>query len=135
MIAPSKWIWYGHAGHFMCGRWCRFHMCTEIGKQFISTVGLYVHPRHGCGREDTEMDYLRDHPNGEMIGINRFYETMVFAVTGKRCADKTCNCGMPEIDGCELEADGYLTAGEARKGHMTMCLKYAKKQVTRRRKR
>ena len=35
----SKWKWFGHAGHFICGTHCRFHPPTQVGKYLISTVG------------------------------------------------------------------------------------------------
>jgi hypothetical protein len=34
--------WFGHAGHFICAEWCRFHLCTQVGPYLISTVGEYV---------------------------------------------------------------------------------------------
>src|SRR5919106_127620 len=37
--------WFGHAAHFICGRWCRFHLATQVGDYLVSTVGEYW-PEH-----------------------------------------------------------------------------------------
>lgn len=74
MIPQKDWKWFGQAGHFICGQWCRFHLCTKIGRSIVSTVGLYVHPSKSGGSEHTEFEYLKLHPNGDTIGCDRFYE-------------------------------------------------------------
>ncbi len=125
MVPESEWRWFGLAGHFICGRWCRFHLCTAVGEYLISTVGLFVHPRHSAGREDTESDWLSRNPDGEEIGRDRFYETMVFRC-GKPCVAPGCNCGMPEHDGGELDFEGYQTVRDATEGHRRMCEKWAR---------
>lgn len=71
MVPESEWRWFGLAGHFVCGRWCRFHLCTAVGEYMVSTVGLFVHPMHSAGREGTEAKWLRQNPDGEKIGCNR----------------------------------------------------------------
>ena len=38
-VTKDKWVWMGHAGHFICGHDCRFHMATRVGKYLVSTVG------------------------------------------------------------------------------------------------
>ena len=38
---PQDWKWFRHPGHFICARWCRFHLCTQVGKWLVSTVGEY----------------------------------------------------------------------------------------------
>lgn len=127
MIPQSEWKWFGHAAHFICGQWCRFHLATQVGKYLVSTVGLFVHPRHSDGKETSEFEWLKRNPNGEEIGYERFYETMVFE-TGERCTAKNCNCGLPSISGSELDMLGYKTAGEAAKGHLELCIKWATQQ-------
>lgn len=124
MIPEADWKWFGHAAHFICGRWCRFHLATQIGDFLVSTVGLYVHPSKSAGSERTEAEYLVKNPNGEMIGCDRFYETMVFKA-GTPCKDKECGCGLPGTASSELDYNGYQTAGEATIGHRMMCLKVA----------
>lgn len=125
VVPVGEWEWFGHAAHFICGRWCRFHMATKVGDYLVSTVGLYVHPRHSAGSERAESEWLQKHPNGEEVGCDRFYETMVFKSVG-RCEVPGCNCGLPLIDGSELDFEGYQTAGDATKGHHAMCAKWAR---------
>ena len=123
--SPSSWEWYGNAAHFICGRWCRFHLATKVGRYLISTVGEYVHPRHSRGSEQAEQEWLRKNYPGEEIGCGRKYETMVF-LAGKQCASKECECGLPEISGSELDFAGYNTGGDARAGHLRLCAKWSK---------
>lgn len=126
-VPPEKWEWFGHAAHFICGRWCRFHMATKVGKYLVSTVGLYVHPRNSGAGEQSEIAWQKKNPNGEKIGCDRFYETMVFTV-GLRCKSKECGCGLPSLGDCSnLDFLGYKTAGDARRGHMKLCQKWSKK--------
>ena len=127
MIPESKWEWYGYSGHFICGSWCRFHMLTKVGKWLISTVGSFVHPlRYGKNEED-EAAWLKVNYPGEDIGCGRKFETMVF-LAGKKCNSPTCGCGQPQIlNGNELEMLGANDAGMARRNHMKLCRKYAKK--------
>ena len=126
-IPKEEWKWFGSPGHFICARWCRFHLCTQVGKFLISTVGEYVHPRHAMGFEKMEAEWLESNPYGEDIGCGRKYETMVF-LAGQVCTRVGCGCGMPTIDGAELDTSGYNTAGDATKGHMEMCKLFASKR-------
>lgn len=124
-IPAEKWQWFGHAAHFICGNWCRFHMATKVGDYLVSTVGLYVPPRHSSS-EGAEAAWLKANPNGERIGYDRFYETFVFKA-GTPCKAKDCNCGLPSIDGSELDTLAANDARTARKNHMKLCRKWAKK--------
>jgi hypothetical protein len=111
-----KLKYFGYAGHFCCGHMCRFHLATQVGEYLISTVGdmhTFVHPG--------EKDKMQE------IGYNRFFETMVFEF-GKICHAVGCGCGMPEINGNELDSNGYKTAGEAERGHTAMIKKWQRKQ-------
>lgn len=124
----SEWKWFGSPAHFICGRWCRFHLCTLVGPWLVSTVGEYIHPRHAQGSEQAESEYLVEHPFGEEIGCNRLFETMVFRA-GAPCTEEGCQCGLPELaDAGELDSRGYNTRGDATKGHHAMCLKWADKE-------
>jgi len=124
-IPKKDWRWFGNAGHFIAGQWCRFHLCTQIGSHLISTVGEYVHPRHGKGTELGGAHWLKKNWPGEEIGFNRFYETMVFEV-GPPCTAEGCNCGLPALASAEeLDFKGYKTAEEATAGHLAMCKKWA----------
>jgi hypothetical protein len=123
-IPVKDWKWFGSAGHYICGRWCRFHMCTLVGKYLISTVGEYVHPRHGQGSESREAEWLLKNWPGEDIGYKRKYETMVFP-TGELCKVKDCQCGMPTIYGNNIDTVGYNGRKDAVEGHYTLCHKVA----------
>ncbi len=136
MIPKQDWEWFGNAGHFICGRWCQFHLCTLIGEYLVSTVGQYL-PSESAreiiadirgvaleGRGDArEADYMRK-IGFEDIGCDRKFETMVFRVDG-RCTVKNCGCGLPTIIPNELDFAGYNTAGDATQGHYEMCAKVA----------
>ncbi len=130
----TKWQWFGDVGHFICGRWCRFHLCTLVGPWLVSTVGAYVHPRHGEGNELAEAEWLEKNWPGEDIGAGRKYETMVFRA-GSPCKAEQCGCGMPSLaDANELAYRGYKTAGDATRGHLELCRRWSKIKPTRARK-
>ena len=143
MIAKDKWEWFGNAGHFICGHNCRFHLCTKVGKYLVSTVGQLWPSRESrevhaevydskwleknAARLGDDFDNAYFERFGyETIGCDRTFETMVFKA-GARCKEPGCKCGMPSIGGSELDFKGYNTAGEATKGHMAMCRKWAAK--------
>src|SRR5262245_20633370 len=105
IVDQSDWEWFGCAGHFICGQWCRFHLCTLVGEFLVSTVGEYVHPKHSNGSEADESRWLKANWPGEDIGYKRKYETMVFRA-GERCKAKDCNCGLPSTEGSELDFRG-----------------------------
>lgn len=87
-----------------------FRLATVIGDVVVSTVGDY-RPKYMHGKRDR-------------IGWNRTYETMVFRF-GKRCAEKDCMCGAPEIDPREIDSGAYNDGGAATAGHMALCRKWA----------
>jgi hypothetical protein len=115
-----------------------------VGKYLISTVGQYWPDRvvREIHAQVHDLKWLEankskrgdDFDNAyfkrfgyEEIGYEISYETMVFKA-GKRCDSKECGCGLPTISGSELDFLGYNTASAATKGHMELCLKWAKKQ-------
>lgn len=122
-IPESKWVWHGFAAHFCCGEWCRFHLATTVGNYLVSTVGKYVHPSKSGASEKTEREFLKDNPEGEEIGYGRYYETMVF----KAGAPCSCGCGIPSIDGSEIDSGCYQNSKDAAEGHRRLCLKFASK--------
>ena len=134
MIPQNRWKWFGHSAHFICGRWCRFHLATKIGPWLISTVGEYVHPHHSGASEQTEAAGLKENYPGEDIGCDCKYETMVFLAGALFLAEAPgkepkCGCGLPALySGSEKDFQGYNDAGSATKGHYKMCLKWAKKK-------
>jgi hypothetical protein len=141
-IPESQWKWFGNAGHLIIASWCRFHLCTQIGEYMISTVGEYwpdrpvreihadVHDpewlkQYGILRGDTfDAKYL-ERFGYEEIGCDRKFETMVFKA-GAPCKTKDCDCGLPwPTEWGKLNSNGYNTAGDATRGHMAMCEKWA----------
>ena len=144
-IPERDWKWFGHAAHFICGHWCRFHLATQIGDYLVSTVGEYwperpsreVHAQvydpnwlaanqHRKG-DDFDHAYMKRF-GYETIGFDRKYETMIFRA-GKVCDAKDCGCGLPEIASSELAFDGYNDAGSAARGHFALCEKAARGEI------
>jgi hypothetical protein len=76
------------------------------------------------GSEQGEAAWLKKNWPGEEIGVGRKYETMVFRA-GKPCDAVGCGCGLPQIDGTELDFSGYTNAKDATEGHMALCAKWA----------
>lgn len=122
-VRESDWEWFGHSAHFICGRWCRFHMATKVGDYLVSTVGEYI-PPHYSGSERAEAEWLTKNYPGQDIGCGRKYETMVFRA-GEPCAAPKCMCGLPSLASSELDFVGYNDARDARIGHMAMCRRWA----------
>jgi hypothetical protein len=133
--------WFGHAAHFICGPWCRFHLATQVGDYLISTVGEYWPEREvrEIHAEHYDADWWRENRHlkgghydaaymkrfGFMeIGYQRTYETMVFRA-GLPCTIESCACGLPGISGSELDFAAYNKAGDAAAGHMLMVEKWA----------
>lgn len=139
-IQPSDWQWFGHAGHFICAQWCRFHLCTKVGDYLVSTVGEYVPDAQvreilansrGIvleGRGDYRLADYMNKIGFEKLGAWGTYETMVFKA-GTPCTSKDCNCGLPTIDGSELAASRYDSARDAALGHYEFCRKAAKGEI------
>ncbi len=127
MSARSEWVWYGNAAHFICARWCRYHLATVVGPWIVSTVGEYVPLHKTGGTEAGEAAWLRDNPAGEPLGAGGdTYETAVFSVGTTVCQDAECGCGMPEISSwLEREMRRYKSRGEAHRGHLQLCEKWA----------
>jgi hypothetical protein len=126
MVCESEWRWFGNPGHFICSRWCRFHLCTQVGEYLVSTVGEYVSLRNSGGSERKEAKYLDKHPLGEEIGCDRFFETMVFKC-GEVCSCAECGCGLPTHDGGEVDFRPANSRKSAAEIHMAMCRKWARR--------
>lgn len=143
MSKLQNWKWFGHAGHFICGAWCRFHLCTQVGNYLVSTVGEYwpergsreihaqIHdPKWFAENVNLKGDYFDSAYmkkfGFETIGWDRKYETMVFKA-GPPCASKECGCGLPEISGSELDFEGCNDAGAATANHLKLCRKFARR--------
>ena len=138
-MQKDKWIWMPHAGHFICGNRCRFHLNTYVGKYIVSTVGELcpeqrVREIH-AGVYDSHWLKENAHLKGdnfdnayfkkfgyEKIGYDRTYETMVFEA--KKSTHKCCPYEI--IVSEEMDMEGYNSAKEATKGHMKLCKKWGK---------
>lgn len=138
----SKWKWFGNAGHLIVGQWCRFHLCTKVGKYLVSTVGEYwpergsreIHAKvhdpawlaANIHRKGDDFDHAYMQKFGyEEIGYDRKYETMVFKA-GNPCSSDSCGCGLPEINGSELDSLAANDAKLAAENHMKLCQKWAR---------
>lgn len=138
----TKIRWFGNAGHFICARWCQFHLTTQVGKYLVSTVGEYwperstreimartsdpiwIAANEQRKGDDFDSAYMRRF-GFEDIGCDRKYETMVFKA-GAPCTAKGCSCGLPTIDGLELDFAGYNDAKAATEGHMKLVAKWSR---------
>lgn len=140
-VPKDKWLWMPHAGHFIMGHACQFHLATKVGKYLVSTVGEYwpdsqirrihaqVHdPKWLADNADLKGDYW-DHAYAkrfgfEEIGASRKYETMVFKIK-KSGGCKACP--YTAAGGQDLDFEGYTEPEDAFAGHYKMCAKWAKK--------
>lgn len=133
------WQWFGNAGHFICGTFCRFHLCTLVnGKYLVSTVGQYfpdapVREALAQSRgfhlkeqgDAREYEWLDKNGGYESIGYKRTYETMVFRVKDGKFCD--CGCNIPRIIPRELDMQPYNDARAASEGHMLLCKKWSER--------
>lgn len=139
-MTPDKWKWFGHAGHLCVGRWCRFHLCTDVGKYLVSTVGEYWPLRPVREIHDPKWLAENKHLMGdafdaaymekfgfEEVGCDRKYETYVFKKTTGKCANLKCLCDMPNVDWSEVDGIGANAAGDAAKNHVKYCKKWSRK--------
>lgn len=135
-LTKDKWVWMPHPGHFICSRDCKFFLNTYVGGYVVSTVGEYF-PDAGVREIMAESrgiklegmgdyrraDYMKK-VGYEEIGYGRKYETMVF----KAGRDKKNECcPYHATDYSELDGGAYNDAGEAFKGHLRLCKKWAGK--------
>lgn len=100
----------GCTGHLIVGNSCRWSRNTVVGDYCISSVGDYY---IGEATERTE------------VGCNRYFETMVFELLPEEASgSEGCGCRAVK-EWCEIDMDGYQTAGEAQVGHEAMVAKYS----------
>jgi hypothetical protein len=104
-------IEYDWPGHFIGAKDCKFFRTTHVNGWRVSTVGEY-RPR-GC-----------EEGPPEHIGLDRYYETMVFPLADAVCS---CGCGAHEVRSWSNEDfDAYQTESGAAAGHEAMVRRYAK---------
>lgn len=138
-ILPGDWRWFGHAGHFICAPWCRFHLTTEVGDFLVSTVGEYCPDAPVreilaesrkvklTGKGDERLGSFLDKCGFVEIGVDRKYETMVFRLSPDLC---DCGCGARVVASwSEKMADGYNERADAQRGHYKMCESVAAGEV------
>lgn len=128
-----------HAGHFICGQWCRFRLNTWVGKYIVSTVGEYL-PDAGVrevfaecrkvkleGKGDARLaDYMKKIGYEELHYGGYLYETMVFRAVKAPEGDKDACCPYRQDSGENVDSDTYKTAAEAYLGHQRLCEKWSK---------
>lgn len=110
MTPIEKWKWFGLPGHFIAAASCRHHLCTQVGRYLVSTVGDY-YPRGKDNRRET-------------IGCDRFFETFVFNLTKGKCE---CGCGLPKFEPSEIDSLPANDVATADRNHMKLCRKFALK--------
>jgi hypothetical protein len=138
-MKKQNWVWMPHAGHFICGNHCRFHLNTYVGKYIVSTVGelwfdqsarrihASVFDKKWYAINITKMgdnfddEYMKRF-GYEELGIGRTYETMVFKA--KKQKEGLC-CPYRPIRFEDLDMEGYNDAELAYKGHLKMCKKWS----------
>jgi len=105
------WKWRGLPGHFICSNDCRFHLCTDIGKYRISTVGAMY-------REGDEVM--------QPIGAFHHYETMVFPLKD----DQITDYGELAVDTLEFKEgmNTYDLDKQAERMHLDMCYKWEREE-------
>ena len=138
-MKKDKWIWMPHAGHFILGDRCKFHLNTYVGKYIVSTIGELWNDQsvrrihadiydknwylENMNKKGDKFDNAYMKRFGyEEIGCNRKYETMVFKA--RKSEHKCCPY---EMTGSELDFEGYNTAEDAYKGHLKLCKKWSEK--------
>lgn len=139
----NSWRWFGTPGHFICARWCRFHLTTQVGPWLVSSVGEYV-PTPAVraifarsrgiaitAPHDSEMGEAEwiEKSGFEDIGAGRKYETMVFRA-GKPCDRADCGCGLPEIDGHEIAVAAANERKPATENHHRLCALFARRDAS-----
>ena len=118
--------WMPHAGHFICGNDCQFHINTHVNGYIISTVGEYVPDsaiREIRGRQTALIGDAEKYDYGfKEIGVGRTYETMVFKA--KKSKNRCCPYEM--VSGDDIDFSGFNDPGKAYLGHLRMVSKWKK---------
>lgn len=135
-MKKENWIWMPHAGHFICGRDCIFHLTTYVGGYIVSTIGEFWPDSRireinaqVCGKtikgrgDEWDANYFKEF-GWEELGPGRTYETMVFKA--KRAPSEEICCPWRMDCGSEQDFAGYNDANAATAGHMAMCAKWSK---------
>lgn len=138
-MEKSRWVWMPHAGHFILGDKCRFHLNTYVGKYIVSTIGelwndeqvrrihAEIHnPEWYSKNSQLRGDYFDSayfkEFGFEALGLRHKYETMVFRA---RKSSHKC-CPYEIVVEKNYEEEWYDTDEEAMAGHMKLCKKWSK---------
>lgn len=138
-MEKSRWVWMPHAGHFILGDKCRFHLNTYVGKYIVSTVGelwndeqvrrihASIHnPEWYSENKDLKGDYFDNayfkEFGFEALGLRHKYESMVFRA--RKSSNKCCPYEI--IVEKNYDEQRYDTDEEAMAGHMKLCNKWSK---------
>lgn len=135
----ENWVWMPHAGHFILGDKCKFHLNTYVGSFVVSTVGelwndgdvrkihakifnpkWYVENKHLLG-DSFDNAYMKEF-GYEDVGYRRKYETMVFRA--KKCNSKCCPYTIIVKE--NVDSQSYNKDEDAYVGHMQLCEKWSK---------
>jgi hypothetical protein len=138
-MRKDKWIWMGHAGHFILGDRCKFHLNTYVGGFIVSTVGELWNERsvreihakvfdkrwfadnsHLLG-DAFDFAYMKRF-GYEQVGCDRLYETRVF----KAKPSQIKCCPYEIIVSKQVDFEGYNAAEDAYQGHLRLCKKWSK---------
>lgn len=140
-MKKADWVWMPHAGHFILGDRCRFHLNTYVGNHIISTVGELwseravreIHAKIDDPQwlmknnyllgDDFDRAYMKKF-GFEEVGCGRKYETMVFR--SKKSEHKCCPYVMSSPS--NIDFAGYNSGEDAVLGHMKFCNKWANRR-------
>lgn len=103
----KRQTWMGHAGHFIGGRNCSFHLNTHVNGYIISTVGEY---RPSVAFDGDQMRPRRDADPPMPIGGGKD-SVFVAESYNSKC------CPFVMESGTELVCERYATADAAAEGH------------------
>lgn len=143
-MAKQDWAWMPCAGHFILGKYCRYHLCTYVNGYIISTIGqlwpddnirrIYAESHNKLNPnnqidlslkgDDFDREYFKKKgfhglgfPEEESV-----YETMVFK--GKKRDEGSQCCPYMVSDWGDLDCNRYSDAAEAYQGHLRFCQEY-----------
>lgn len=146
-MARQDWVWMPCAGHFICARYCRYHLNTYVNGYIVSTIGEYCPDRdirrmnvevHNSSHPEDQFDLslmgdVFDYEYQKKFGFesfdafgDSFYETLVFKA--QKIQEESC-CPYQVTDWSELDGLRYEKGHEAYNGHLQFCEKCDKGEI------